>query len=85
MKYKVMTFWDNVLNKLVSQIIGAGIISVVWYYVIMPHIIEKRMQDLALYQYSAKYDKMMIRDENHCLNKYELNYILHQTTKMFYE
>lgn len=53
---------ERIFKKLIGYTLYTLLCGVIFYYVAMPKIIERRARDLALMQYSADKDKMVAKD-----------------------
>ncbi len=65
---------EQIFKKLISYTLCALLCSIIFYYVALPRIIERRARDLGLMQYNADKDKMVAKDTLK-LNRWDLYYL----------
>ena len=53
---------ERIFKKLIGYTLYTLLCGVIFYYIAIPKIIERRAIDLALMQYSADKDKMVAKD-----------------------
>ena len=53
---------ERTFKKLISYTLYTVLCSVVFYYIALPKIIERRARDLGLMQYNAEKDRMVAKD-----------------------
>lgn len=53
---------EQIFKKLIGYTLYTLLCGVIFYYIAMPKIIERRARDLALMQYNADKDKMVAKD-----------------------
>ena len=62
------------LDRVIGYVICLFVTYLMFYYVCMPRIIERRSKDLGLFEYDYKKDKHVAKDSI-SLNSYEFHYI----------
>ena len=53
---------ERTFKKLISYTLYTVLCGVVFYYIALPKIIERRARDLGLMQYNAEKDRMVAKD-----------------------
>ena len=62
------------MKKLISYTLYTILCSVIFYYIVIPKIIEHRSEHLGLLRYNSKLDKMVEKDSLH-ISGWDLHYL----------
>lgn len=69
---------ERTFKKLVSYTLYTVLCVVIFYYIALPKIIERRAKHLGLLKYNSKVDKMVEKDSLH-LSGWDLHYLKNGT------
>lgn len=65
---------EQILKKVISYMLYTVLCSIIFYYIALPKIIERRAKDLGLLIYNSKEDKMVEKDSLH-ISGWDLHYL----------
>ena len=71
---------ERTFKKLISYTLYTVLCGVIFYYIVLPKIIERRAEHLGLLIYSSKVDKMVEKDSLH-ISGWDLHYLKKGTMK----